>query len=103
VAAVLLAILGGWIVVREIIRRRPVRVKEVAPLTRALAAVRQAKTRPAEDRRRAAGLLSRTLAEDDESSLSDVASRVAWSEGEPVPDGLEELARMVETAHEDGK
>lgn len=103
VAAALLAVLAAWIVVREILRRRTARSHEVSPLARALSVVRQAKTRPTDDRRRAAGLLSRTLAADgnDDESLSTVASRVAWSAGEPVPDRLEELARMVENAHEE--
>jgi hypothetical protein len=101
VAAVLLALLAAWIVVREVLRHRPKRVQETPPLTRALAFVRQSKARPSDDRRRAVGLLARTLASDDDDSLSAAASSVAWSAGEPDPDGLEELARRVETAHEE--
>jgi hypothetical protein len=101
VGAGLLAGFALWIVVRAVLRRRPTRTYEVTPLVRALTFVRQAKARPSDDRRRAAGLLARTLAVDRDSSLSDSASRVAWSAGEPEPDGLEELAQLVEAGHED--
>lgn len=99
--AALLAGFGVWIVVREALRRRPARAHEVSALVRALTFVRQAKARPIDDRRRAAGLLARTLAADRDSSLSATASRVAWSAGEPAPDRLEELAQMVETVRKE--
>jgi len=93
--AVVLAAFAAWIVVREVLRRRPERVVEIPPLARALGFVRQAKSRPIEDRRRAVGLLARTLAEDPD-GLRATASRVAWSAGDPEPDRLEELAELVE-------
>jgi hypothetical protein len=99
-AAAVLAAFGCWILVREALRRRPVRVSDIPPLARALNFVRQSKSRPIEDRRRAAGLLARTLADDPDPSLPLTAARVAWSSGEPEPDRLEELAQMVETVHE---
>ena len=99
--ALLLAAVACWIAVRAILRRRPARTRELPPLTRALAFVRQAKERPVDDRRRAAGLLARTLAADHEDPLSAAASRVAWSAGEPAPTGLEDLARSVESTREE--
>lgn len=94
--ALLLAAVALLIVVRLVLRRRRARAREVAPLARALAFVRQAKERPVDDRRRAAGLLARTLAAEREDPLSAAASNVAWSAGEPAPTGLEDLARSVE-------
>jgi hypothetical protein len=41
------------------------------------------------------------LAEDREGPLSGTASRVAWSAPEPEPEGLEELAQLVEARHEE--
>ena len=98
--AAVLAALVCLILVRAALRRRPARVSEIPPLARALKFVRQSKSRPIDDRRRAAGLLARTLADDPDPSLSDTAARVAWSSGEPQPDRLEALAKMVETEHE---
>jgi hypothetical protein len=101
--AALLAGLGVWIVVREVLRRRPARpAHELPPLARALNLLREAKVRPADDRRRAAGLLARTLATDRDDDLSVTASRVAWGAPEPAPARLEELAQTVEAAHGDG-
>jgi hypothetical protein len=100
-AAAVLAAFGCWILVREARRLRPARTSEIAPLARALNFVRQSKSRPIDDRRRAAGLLARTLADDPDPSLSVTAAHVAWSSGEPQPDRLEELAQMVETVHEE--
>jgi hypothetical protein len=70
------------------------------PLVRALALVREAKTRRADDRRRAVGLLARTLPQERD-GLTAAASQVAWSRPTPSPDRLEELARMVETDFEE--
>ncbi|HZQ03367.1 MAG TPA: hypothetical protein VFA88_05025 [Gaiellaceae bacterium] len=101
--AVVLAAFAALVVLREVLRRRPARVVEIPPLARALGFVRQAKSRPIDDRRRAVGLLARTLADDpSDPRLRATASRVAWSAGDPEPDRLEELARMVESAREDG-
>jgi hypothetical protein len=100
-AAVLIAF-ALWIVGREVLRRRPRAVAELPPLVRALMLVRESETRPTEDRRRAAGLLARTLAADGRRGpLSATASRVAWSAPEPAPSRLEELARLVETTPEE--
>ena len=101
--AALLAGLGLWIAAREVLRRRqPRAAREVPPLARALIVLRQAKARPIDDRRRAAGLLARTLADDRDSDLSGTAARVAWAAPEPAPGRLEELALSVEAAHEEG-
>ncbi len=75
--------------------RRERKVETAPPLARALALVRDSQTREVGDRRRAAGLLARTLPADAD-ELSSNASRVAWSGPEPTPTRLEELARTVE-------
>jgi hypothetical protein len=95
IAAGLLAACGFWLVGYDLLRRRSPRSVEIQPLARALAFVRQAKSRSVDDRRTAVGLLARTL-EHDGGSLSAAASRVAWSAGEPSPGRLDELVRMVE-------
>jgi hypothetical protein len=74
-------------------RREPIDVRP--PLVRALALVRQAQGREPEDRRRAAGLLARTLPPAN-GGLTDTASEVAWSVAQPSPANLEELAQAVE-------
>ena len=102
-AALVLAAVALWIIVREVLKRRPARAHELPPLVRALALVRQAKERTVDDRRRAAGLLARTLARDHEDPLSDAASQVAWSAGEPAPTRLEDLARSVEASQEEAR
>jgi len=71
------------------------RRREQAPLERALALVRDAKGRDPDDRRRAVGLLARTLSPSSRSVSS--ASKLAWSADEPSPTGLEELAETVES------
>ena len=58
--------------------------------------MRQAQRRDVEDRRRAAGLLARSLPAEG-TRLSGAASRLAWSKPQPTPDGLEELAQTVES------
>jgi hypothetical protein len=63
-------------------------------LERALALVREAETRPAEDRRRAVGLLARLLRPRDERLAGD-AGDLAWSEPKPEPDELAALAERV--------
>jgi hypothetical protein len=68
----------------------------VDALTRALALVRAARTRPPPDRRRALGLLSRTLRVRDEPSVAQDASDLAWSEPDPDPDRMTQLADRVE-------
>ena len=63
-------------------------------LERALALVREAETRPPEDRRRAVGLLARLLRPRDERLAGD-ADDLAWSEPKPPPDELAALAERV--------
>jgi hypothetical protein len=95
--AALLAVLGIALVAPEIARqraRRPVG-DDRSPLARALAYVREAQGRRTDDRRRAVGLLARTLGRESD-GLDAVASRVAWSANEPSAARLEELARAVE-------
>ena len=65
-------------------------------LARSLALVREAQGRDPEDRRRAVGLLARTLPPDI-NGLTSAASEVAWSMPEPLPSEIEELVRAVET------
>jgi hypothetical protein len=86
------------LLVREIVVwRRASRdgVDHRPPLVQALALVREAQRRDVEDRRRAAGLLARTL--ENRQDLSGTASEVAWSATQPSPDELEDLARAVES------
>jgi hypothetical protein len=82
------------------VSRRGRRVDAAPPLARALALVRDSQSRGVDDRRRAAGLLARTLP-DDANGLESDASQVAWSAPEPTPARLEELARTVEESLEE--
>jgi hypothetical protein len=75
--------------------RRDLAVDTRPPLARSLALVREAQSRDPEDRRRAVGLLARTLPPTT-SGLTSVASEVAWSLPEPLPDDIENLVRAVE-------
>jgi hypothetical protein len=61
----------------------------------ALALVREAKSRPSADRRRAVGLLARVLRRRDE-PLARAAGDLAWSEPAPAPDELAALADQVD-------
>jgi hypothetical protein len=86
------------LLVREIALRWAAALNEIddrSPLSRALILVRQAQRRDIEDRRRAAGLLARTLPRGSP-ALSDAASELAWSATQPSPGSLEVLARAVE-------
>ena len=89
-SAVAAAGFGLWLRLTASRRRK----RELRPLELALALVREAKAREPDDRRRAVGLLARTLAPSDRSVPS--ASELAWSAGEPSPSGLEELAETIE-------
>jgi hypothetical protein len=96
--AALAALAGIALAAFEIARRQRAQrapVDNRSPLARALAYVREAQGRRTADRRRAAGLLARTLGRDS-GGLDAVASRVAWSAEAPSPATLEELARSVE-------
>jgi hypothetical protein len=92
VLAAALGLLAKELVPRLAAARRP--APQRSPLARALALVRQAQKREVDDRRRAAGLLARTLA--GRHGLSGTASQVAWSMEHPSPKSLEELVREVE-------
>ena len=92
VLATALGLLAKELVPRLAAARRP--APQRSPLARALALVRQAQKREVDDRRRAAGLLARTLA--GRHGLSGTASQVAWSMEHPSPKSLEELVREVE-------
>ena len=100
--AALLAILGIALVVPEIARQRARKPAgdDRSPLGRALAYVREAQDRRTDDRRRAVGLLARTLGREGD-GLDAVASRVAWSANEPSAARLEELAREVENSRKE--
>jgi hypothetical protein len=84
---------------RRWVRRDPA-VENRVPLARALALVRVALTREPADRRRAVGLLARTLPTED-TNLSSIAVEVAWSQPEPSPSRIEELLRVVEAEYEE--
>ena len=100
--AALLAVLGIALVVPEIARQRARKPAgdDRSPLARALAYVREAQNRRTDDRRRAVGLLARTLGREGD-GLDAVASRVAWSANEPSAARLEELAREVEDSRKE--
>jgi hypothetical protein len=96
--ALLLTVLVLGLVGFELSRHRSRRPHgQPSPLAHALARVRQARTRPVDDRRRAVGLLARSLPADRDSAVSAAASRIAWSRNEPAPDRLDEIVRMVES------
>jgi hypothetical protein len=75
--------------------RRHRRAPQLTGLERALALAREAEERPAEDRRRALGLLARLLGPRDE-RLADEADELAWSAPAPTPGALAELVSQVE-------
>jgi hypothetical protein len=108
--ALVLDLIGALIValalafgVAEIARWRAARRRNVdttPPLVRALALVRQSQHRSADDRRRAASLLARTLTPESDGLVA-TAAEVAWSPTEPTPVRLEELADAVEARLEE--
>ena len=63
-------------------------------LERALALVREAESRPPDDRRRAVGLLARLLRRSNERLAGD-AGDLAWSEPKPTPEELAAFAERV--------
>jgi hypothetical protein len=77
-------------------RRRRAPAVQVDPLERALALVRAARTRPPPDRRRALGLLSRTLRSRGERTVGQTAADLAWSEPEPEPARMTKLVERIE-------
>lgn len=103
--AAILALLAIGLVAFERVRRQRAQRRAIddrPPVVRALAYVREAQARRAEDRRTAVGLLSRTLGRNSD-GLDAVASQVAWSADEPSPDRLEQLARTVEADLEESQ
>jgi len=74
-------------------RRRPFAVD---PLARAIRLVRESAGRSTADRRRAAGLLARVLAERGTAPLARRAAALAWSAPPPAPSAAELLARAAE-------
>jgi hypothetical protein len=84
--------LGAWQAAALLRRRRASDTRD--ELERALALVREAETRPPEDRRRAVGLLARLLRQRDERLAGD-AGELAWSEPKPAPEQLAALAERV--------
>jgi hypothetical protein len=89
-AAILLA---GWKATALVRARR--RAAPLTGLVRAIALVREAERRPAEDRRRALALLARLLGSRDP-RLADAADELAWSAPAPTPDALTGIVTQVE-------
>jgi len=92
-AAVVLAavaVLAVWPAVR---RLAPAHVDRRSPLQRALALVRTALGRSAEDRRRALDLLARSLGH--EAPVAETLD-LAWSEPDPEPTRIKQLVEQIE-------
>ena len=101
VAAALLALaalgLIGFELVQLVERRRASALSAVTPLAAALAYTREAAARrDPGDRRKALGLLAKTLEGTDAPDLAETAGDVAWSEEPPTPDRALALAAEVE-------
>ena len=95
VAAAAVLVLLAAALLAPFVRRSRARAPaaQVDPLERALALVRTARTRPPPDRRRALGLLSRTLRSRGERTDGQTAADLAWSEPEPEPARMTQLVR----------
>ena len=95
--AAVLAGLGGGLVAATLIGRRRAAGRSVrgSELERALALVRSAEARSAEDRRRAVGLVARLLAPRD-GALARVGDDLAWSEPPPTAETATGFADNVE-------
>jgi hypothetical protein len=91
---VLLAAALFWPLVRR--RSRSTSLQQPDSLAHALALVRAARSRPPPDRRRALGLLSRTLRLRGEARVAREAGDLAWSEPDPDADRMETLAERAE-------
>ena len=98
VAAAVVLVLLAAALLAPLARRGRTRVPaaQVDPLDHALALVRAARTRPPPDRRRALGLLSRTLRSRGEPTVGQSAADLAWSEPEPEPAQLTQLVERIE-------
>ena len=101
-----LALAAVALLSREVLRafERRRRAVPLTPLESALAYTRASARRPeAADRRKALGLLSRTLNGEGASALAAQAGGVAWSDTAPTPEQALELAAEAETARRDGR
>lgn len=88
--------------VRLVERRRRRALVVLTPLEAALAYTRDAARRPdPADRRKALGLLAKTLDGEGVAVLAGTAGDVAWSEEPPTPDRAIELADEVESTAKD--
>jgi hypothetical protein len=96
-AAVLLALIGVGLAAWQatVLARRRRTTDRRSDVAYALELVRQAASRPPEDRRRAVGLLARVLRRDGE-QLATTADDLAWSRPKPTPEGLTALADRVD-------
>jgi hypothetical protein len=97
VAALLVLVAAAllWPLVRP--RRAPLHEDQLDALARALALVRASRSRPPPDRRRALGLLSRTLRRRGDAQDARAAADLAWSEPEPDSERMQQLADRVES------
>jgi hypothetical protein len=95
-AAVLLVLLAAALLVPRRRRRPAPTTGALDPLGRALALVRASLSRPAPDRRRALGLLARTLRRRGDTAIAESAGDLAWSEPEPDPERIARLADGIE-------
>jgi hypothetical protein len=98
VAVAVLLVLLAAVLLAPFARRGRARASaiEVDPLDRALVLVRAARTRPPPDRRRALGLLSRTLRSRGERTVGQSAADLAWSEQDPEPARMTQLVERIE-------
>jgi hypothetical protein len=98
-AAVLLVVIALALIVPLVRpRRRPADPEQVDPLAEALALVAAARSRSPSDRRRALGLLARTLRLRGVAEEGQAAADLAWSEPDPVPSGMDQLVERIERA-----
>jgi hypothetical protein len=99
--AVVAAVAGIALLTQE--ARRRLRKSGPVPadgaLARALRLAREAEARPAQDRRRAVGLVARLLGERDR-GLATTASDLAWSRSKPEGTAVAELVHEVERSVE---
>jgi hypothetical protein len=99
VAALLLVLVSAGLLLPLL---RPARTRradeQLDPLARALALLRASLTRSGPDRRRALGLVARTLRRKGEAGVGQAASDLAWSEPEPDPARIVALAERIDGA-----
>jgi hypothetical protein len=98
-AAVLLVLIALALIVPLVRpRRRPADLEGVDSLAHALALVVAARTRSPADRRRALGLLARTLRKRGAAEEGQAVADLAWSEPDPVPLAMDQLVERIERA-----